>query len=142
VQSTKPARILSGDVLHTGYHCTEVRINKKRRRFLTHRLVARAFVDGYAEGLTVNHINGIKTDNRPANLEWVTLADNTVKQWETGLTNLRGDNHPSKRINSTLVRQIRTRSLAGERVVDLAQEFNISTSLIYKIREGIRWASV
>ncbi len=142
VQSSKPARILSGEIANNGYHTTQVAIGKKRQRFLTHRLVARAFVNGYAEGLTVNHINGIKTDNRSVNLEWVTLSDNTVKQWETGLVNLRGDNHPSKKIDSVVVNQIRVRTLAGERAVDLAQEFQISTSLVYKIREGSRWASV
>jgi hypothetical protein len=41
-----------------------------------HRMVAMAFHGVPADGLEVNHINGIKTDNRPENLEWVTRLEN------------------------------------------------------------------
>lgn len=39
-------------------------------------LVARTFVSGYKEGLEVNHINKIRDDNRPENLEWMTHIEN------------------------------------------------------------------
>lgn len=43
-----------------------------------HRLVALAFCEGWQEGLHVNHKNGLKDDNRPENLEWVTNAENAA----------------------------------------------------------------
>ena len=43
-----------------------------------HRLVATAFVDGYADGMEVNHIDENHGNNRADNLEWITHAKNVV----------------------------------------------------------------
>lgn len=54
-------------------HLTISRRNAKTTR--VHQLVCEAF-HGSWEGLEVNHINGVRNDNRAANLEWVTRAEN------------------------------------------------------------------
>lgn len=41
-----------------------------------HRIVAMAFCDGYFDGAQVNHKNGIRSDARAENLEWVTQSEN------------------------------------------------------------------
>ena len=46
------------------------------KRVRIHKIVALAFVGGYEPGLTVDHINGDKTDNRVENLQWLSNADN------------------------------------------------------------------
>lgn len=62
----------------------DVNDNKKCHRKSVHRLVAKAFIDGDHE-LQVNHINGIKTDNRASNLEWATCSENVKHAYDSGL---------------------------------------------------------
>lgn len=47
-----------------------------RETSYVHRLVATAFISDIPSGMTVNHRNGDKTDNRLENLEIVTYSDN------------------------------------------------------------------
>ncbi len=50
--------------------------NKKAINAPVHRLVAGLFVDGFAPGLEVNHIDGIRENNTRENLEWSTHTQN------------------------------------------------------------------
>lgn len=60
---------------------TKVTDTAKQEHLLVHRMVAITFVDGYEEGLVVNHIDGCKTNNRADNLEWVTVQTNISNRY-------------------------------------------------------------
>lgn len=57
----------------------------KCKDHLVSRLVAMTWVEGYAPGLTVNHIDGNPLNNNSTNLEWITLSENIKKGYEDGL---------------------------------------------------------
>ncbi len=120
--------------LSTGYLCVAPKFGADRKKLIVHRMVALAFVSGYFEEATVNHIDGDKTNNRADNLEWVTLAENTAHQWRIGLVDIRGEKHPSAKLSDDDVRAIRARPT--ESVAALANDFGVGRSLIYKIRQG------
>lgn len=84
-----------------GYLVTTLFKNGKRRQHKVHRMVAEMFVEGYEDGLQVNHIDGDKKNNNFKNLEWCTDKENRLHAIRNGLftnriseedvTNIRND---------------------------------------------------
>ena len=84
-----------------GYYQTVFCKNRNKKTVLIHRVVAQAFVPNPDNKPEVNHINGVKTDNRVENLEWCTSSENLKHAYRTGLkTQDRSKNpHARKVIN-------------------------------------------
>lgn len=83
-KGTHIGRILEG-TLHNGYLTVELSSEDEAKVYRINRLVARTFIPNPENKPEVNHINGIKTDNRVENLEWVTHNENIQHAWKTGL---------------------------------------------------------
>jgi hypothetical protein len=61
---------------HGGYMKVCLSKGNHVRTCAVHRLVASAFVDNPNHKPEVNHLNGDKSDNRAANLDWCTRSEN------------------------------------------------------------------
>lgn len=82
---TGKTKALKGDYDKDGYHHVLMNIDSKRVYRRVHKLIAMAFLgESPTPKHQVNHINGIRTDNRPANLEYLTSRENTVDGFKRG----------------------------------------------------------
>jgi hypothetical protein len=63
----------------SGYYCVELTIDKcKKKKFLTHRLVAETYLELpiIEKKVQIDHINRNRIDNHFSNLRWVTSSEN------------------------------------------------------------------
>jgi len=67
----------------TSYLRCRVTVHGKTSDHSVHRLVCEAFY-GSPNGREVDHLNNIRDDNRPENLEWVTRSENTKRTYARG----------------------------------------------------------
>lgn len=83
---TLPDRLILLSNDKDGYEKFPCRSDGKNKNFKVHRVVAMAFIPNPHNKPQVNHINGIKHDNRVENLEWSTAKENINHAWKTGLS--------------------------------------------------------
>ena len=69
-------KILKPFISKSGYQLVSLCKNGKKKALYIHRLVYAAFCGEIPEGLVVNHINEVKTDNRLENLNLMTQKEN------------------------------------------------------------------
>lgn len=82
---TRRGHILSPQIDKRGYIACYLWDGSNRHIGLVHRLVAAAFIGPCPIGLQVNHKDGVKANNHPDNLEYVTSKENHAHAIRMGL---------------------------------------------------------
>lgn len=85
-KNTKKTAILRPATDKKGYLRVALQKDGKLKSYRVHRLIASTFIPNPKNKPQVNHINGIKTDNRVENLEWVTGKENMQHAYKLGLS--------------------------------------------------------
>jgi len=126
----------------SGYLLVSLFYKGKRNRVMVHRLVASEFLENKENKSCVNHINGIKTDNRVENLEWNTYSENTLHAFKHGLMkNANGENQHLSKLKEKDVLDIRKNeyNLSYRK---LAIKYNVSTYAIYSVVKNKTWKHI
>ena len=140
-------RVIKGKMLKTqmegnGYLQVGLITGQKQIRYLVHRIVAHAFIPKIDGKTFVNHKNGIKTDNRVENLEWVTRSENIKHAFKIGLQCNKGENHPSNKLKELQVIEIRSKHSQGVSAYKLSKEYGISYTQAKDIVKKRSWRHI
>jgi hypothetical protein len=124
-----------------GYEYTVLSIDKIRKTVKIHRLVAIAFIKNEINKPFVNHINGVKSDNRECNLEWVSASENTIHAFKIGLKcGIKGEKSHLSKLNKKNIKKIRKEySIGNISQRELGIKYGISQSQVYRIVNYINW---
>lgn len=129
-----------------GYLLVTTTINGVKTTASAHRLVWTYFHEkAIPPGLTINHINGVKDDNRIENLELATMS----QQRRHALTVLnvnrnrpKGSAHPKTRLNESDVLLMREMRSQGAMVKDIAAKYQMKPKAVSAICGGRTWKHV
>jgi hypothetical protein len=138
-------RMLSQQISRCGYKKIVLCRDKKRVDTMAHILVAKAFIHNPESLPQVNHKNGIKTDNRVENLEWMSAKDNTHHAIKMGLAPSQiGEVNPKAKLTESDVRYIRSLFTKGKRGVreSLSKKFGVTKGIISRVARRESWKHI
>jgi len=136
----RKGNILNQNNITGGY----IGFNLNNKTVKCHRLVAIAFIPNPENKSEVNHINGIKNDNRVENLEWCTTKENSKHAWNTGLCNSsKGENHGRSKLTEKQILEIKNKYIFRKNTHKmLAKEYGVCKSTILLILNNKIWKHI
>ena len=99
-------RFMAINLDKNGYPIVWLSKNKVVRYHFIHKLIAKAFIPNPENKKTINHKNGIKTDNRIENLEWLSIGENTKHAWDNKLIDRDGEKNCNVVLTEPVVKEI------------------------------------
>lgn len=129
----------------TGYWFVSLSGKEKAISRNVHRLVAAAFL-GDPNGREVNHVNGMKSDNRLVNIEYVTRSQNLRHRIDVlGIKcteDRNGENGHNTTLTNVKVLAIRKLYAEGKSLLELAERFGVTRSGIAHVVKRRNWTHI
>lgn len=124
-----------------GYLIVHLSNNGVKKNHTVHRLIALTFIPNPENKRTINHINGIKTDNRVENLEWASYKENINHAIKTGLRDLKGEKNNKAVLSASDILNIRLNK-NGITKTEMAKLYGVKPACISKITLHRTWKHI
>jgi len=137
-----PEKILRPEETWNGRLRVVLMVDKVKKRFLVHRLIALVFIPAIEGKPWINHKDGNPHNNKPGNLEWCTREENVEHAQKNGLF-ARGDKNGMSKLTSVEVRLIREK-YEEENInqKELAKMFMVKQGTVSNVIRRVTWKHV
>lgn len=143
IAKSSPYRILAQHKSTRGYLCVNIRKEGAVFTRATHRLVGFAFGIISADKDMINHIDGVKANNRLSNLEKTDYSSNMLHAYAMGLNSPRtGSKNGRSKLCEEDVRVIFRLSNQGMTRTAIAKRYGVSITVVSDIMIGKLWTHV
>lgn len=135
--STVPVkgRLMALKISKSGYAILGLCKNGKKHFKSVHRLVAEHFIKNTDLKPTVNHIDGVKTNNNVSNLEWSTHSEQMIHAVKNDLLEKRGTPKYTKKFKQEILEYYLSNPMSLRK---LADKFSVSERTAGRIvKDGV-----
>lgn len=138
IYSSKRGIILKGGLDRDGYKLVTLQQGKQRRTAKVHREVAKLYVDNPNNLPIVNHIDGVKLNNHPSNLEWTTISGNTKHAYKLGTLDQRGEKNNACLYSDEQVQEVIAMYRGEMSISQIAEATGIKYATVRSYVKGLR----
>jgi len=124
--TTNGLKKMKNQIDKDGYEVLNFKFGGKVIGRKVHRLVAQYYIPNPLNKRCVNHIDGIKTNNKVDNLEWVTHSENMIHATKLGLAKNKGELNPMAKLKDTQRDDIIKLRKEGKKLKEIANLYGIS----------------
>lgn len=137
--------LLSPSLDTKGYPFVALSLDGAVKLLRVHTLVVGAFIAVVPPKMTVNHKDGVKTNNELSNLEIASYSENNfhaINVLKVKHKGPRGERAPKSKLTSDQVLAIRKARAEGARWVDLARQYGVDVSNVRAIVNRKSWTHI
>jgi hypothetical protein len=130
IRNSKTGRVLKPENVK-GYLRNTLSKGNIQNRFQTHRLVALCFIPNPENKPCVNHIDGVKTNNRIDNLDWCTYSENERHSYD-----LIGKVNGNRKLSKEAVIDIRENLIKGVNAKHFALKYSVCKETVLNVKNN------
>lgn len=108
-----------------------------------HKIIAETFIGSRPDGHEIDHINGIRDDNRACNLRYLTKAENNKHAYESGRRDVNGFKNANCKFTEEQLKDVCQLLENGEtNYCKIARETGVSRGTVRLIHRRKRWVCI